>query len=531
MNINRQRRQLLQHLQVGQFDAAGLNIAAWLAFAPGAFEPQFMRVQYFLQRGELRAAHDEAIRLLRSQACPAEFAVEALNCLNSFAAQDAMIEFATKFTHRADLPARDLAEAAVTLSRVGAHSLALVWADDAARLAPNDAVCLVNRALILNYLGKFEHARDDLLKVIRETNHSAMAFWLLARLERQTPESNHVLAIQAANNQKNLHPGDRAFLGYALFKELDDLGEHARAWEALQAGATFACQQSTYQANNEAQKFAAIKHIFSSEATASIRPSVLNESDASKTPIFILGMHRSGTSLIERILASSPDVFDFGESQRLDAAIRYAANWFAPEVPDVELLRRSATMDYSALAKVYLNLGAQQSKGKRFTTEKTPRNFLNIGFILRALPNAKIIHMRREPIDLCFANFRELFGSGVSHVYAFADLVHYHRLYLDLMRHWHQLYPAQILDVQYENLVQNPQVEAQQVFEFCGIDWSVDYLDLVSRADAPVATLSSVQVRQPINAASVGKWRPYTPWLAELITAFAPEVIPGTDAV
>lgn len=537
MNIDRQNRRLQQYLQAELVDAATQTINAWLDFDPSAFEPKFARVRLDVQRGDFRQACDRIHALVAAQQCPAALVLEVLNCLNTFAAHDAMIEFAEKCQHRNVLPARDLTESAITLSRVGAHLIAVKWADDAVTKAPDDVVCQVNRALIFSYLGNFESARVDLNHVIQNSRFSAMSLWLLSRFSQQSPTSNHVQAIQKELSRSDVHPRDRAFLAYALFKELNDLAQHAHAWVALELGMKVSQQADPYKAAAQSAKFTAIKQAFSSNnaevnglpaCDAPVR--LVEKPDMPETPIFIVGMHRSGTSLIERILGSSPDVFDFGESQRLDAAIRYAANWFAPDVPDLELLRRSASMDYSVLASTFLNLGAKQSEGKRFTTEKTPRNFLNIGFILRAMPNAKIIHMRREPIDLCFANLRELFGVGVNHTYSIPDLIHYHGLYLDLMQHWHALYPDQILDVHYENLVQNPKVEAQRVFEFCGIEWNVDYLDLASRTDAPVATLSSVQVRQPINAASIGKWHPYAPWLGELVAAFAEKVKPKTDA-
>ena len=532
MNIDRQRRRLQQYLHAELLDAAAQTIETWLNFDPMAFEPKFARVRLEVQRGDFALACDHVIALTTAQECPADLVIEVLNCLNTFAAHDAMFDFAEKCVFRNLLSARDLTNAAVTLSRVGAHFLALRLAEDAVVKAPDDVVCIVNRALILSYLGKFERACIDLVCVTQTSRHCAMSFWLLSRFNRQTSASNHVHAIQSELMRSELHPRDRAFLAYALFKELDDLGRHAEAWDALELGSKLAGQEEPYNASAQSEKFAAIKHAFRTcniqlnmqttdvVFSRAVTLSAAENLNFSETPVFIVGMHRSGTSLIERILRGSPDVFDFGESQRLDAAIRYAANWFAQDVPDVELLRRSATINYSTLAKVFFRLGAKQSCGKRFTTEKTPRNFLNIGFILSAMPHAKIIHMRREPIDLCFANLRELFGVGVNHTYSIADLVHYYRLYSDLMHHWHALYPGQILDVDYENLVNNPQHEAQRVFEFCGIDWYDECLDLPSKADSPVTTLSSVQVRQPINTASVGKWRAYAPWLGELIAAF-----------
>ncbi len=526
MNIDRQRRRLQQYLNAGLFDGATNTIETWLAYDATALEPRLARAQINLQQGRLRDAYDEATTALTSEMpCPAEIAIDAINCLNAFAAHDAMIGVAKRFTQQDLLPAQDLTEVAVTLSRVGAHQLALRWAEAAVKKAPHDAVCLVNRALILNYVGQFDRARADLMWVVQNSAHTAMALWLLSRLDRQSEGSNHIELIKKEMTRPNLHPGDGAFLAYALFKELDDLGDYANAWAALKTGAELASTQAPYDSIATEQRFTAIKRAFPTTQTTNVTGELASStaqatSNSENIPVFILGMHRSGTSLLERILGGAPEVFDLGETNRLNIAIRYAANWFGSQDYEPELLARVERMDYEKLRTIFSNSARIQSENKAFVTEKSPSNFLNIGFILRAMPHAKIIHMRRQPIDLCFANYRELFGAGIAHTYKLADLVHFHRLYLDLMQHWHKLFPGRILDVFYEDLVQSPINTSKGVFEFCGIEWREEFLDLLKRSDAPVSTLSSVQVRSAVNTASVGKWRSYAPWLRELLAAF-----------
>ncbi len=517
MKPERYRQRFGEQIRLGAYAAAAATLDSWLARAPQAFEPRLHRIQLDLLNGAYQRAHDAAGGLMSDSDCPPELALETSGCLKSFALHDNLVAWAQRYPWRHKMRAQDLAHIAVNLSAVNAHQLALEWADSGVAKAPTDPVCLVNRALILNYLGQFERARGDLSQVIAGSRHSAMAHWILARLDRQTEDSNHVAAIRQAMAAPELAAGERAFLGYALFKELDDLGDHAGAWASLQTGSNAARVGKPYARATQELLFAGIKRAF--EVGIANNDVGRNED---QVPIFILGMHRSGTSLIERMLGADPEVCDLGETERLPVALQYGADLRCEQTPDVSLLARSARIDYRLVRKVFNESARSQTQGRRFATEKSPSNFLNIGFIAQALPHAKILHLRRDPLDLCFANYREHFGAQVTHTRALEDLIHYHGLYRDLMRHWHDCYPGFILDVDYEQLVRDPQAESKRVFDFCGLRWQASVVDLTRRVADPVATLSSVQVRQAINTASIGRWRPYAQWLGALTDAFPP---------
>jgi hypothetical protein len=515
MTPDRYRQRFAQQLRDGLYVAAAKTLGEWQARLPAAFEPRFHQIQLHLLNGACRSARDTAAELMVRTDCPPRLALEAALCLKSFALHDLLISWAGRYTQREHMPARDIAHVATTLSGVGAHALALEWADLAVAKSPGDAVCEVNRALILSYLGEFDRSRVGLERVIATSKHQAMAYWLLARLRRQTPETQHVAAMRQLLAETGMAVEDRAFLGYALFKELDDLGDHAQAWAALHAANQAARISSPYHATAQEHVFSAIKGLRLPEPAAAG-----GQGEADQVPIFIVGLHRSGTSLIERILGASPDVHDLGETDRLSAALRYGADIYCERVPDLSLLSRASRIDYKQVSRVFDQAALAQSGGKRFVTEKSPGNFLNIGFIRQAMPHARILHMRRDPIDLCFANYREHFAAQVTHTHTLEDLVHYHGLYRDLMRHWHDRFPGFILDVDYEQLVRDPEAESRRVYAFIGLDWRADAVAIERRSTQPVATLSSVQVRQPVNTASIGRWRPYAPWLGTLIDAF-----------
>ena len=515
MQIEQFRRQFARCLASSQIAEAMQVLRTWRAQTESTFEPDFHAVQCELRLGQYRQAMDRALQLRPTGDCDPGQLLELVQCLSHFAAHDQLIAWAREYPHRERVAPRDAAAAAADFSAVGAHDLALTWVESATRRAPEDPVCRVNRALILSHLGRFEDARRDLEWAVKRRDSQAMAHWHLARLSRQTAKQNRILAIRKAL-QASTDPREVAFLAHALFKTYDDLGEYAAAWQALQQTCSAILKRRPYARAEAEQLFESIRQCFPHELPAGAPAST------AVVPIFIVGMHRSGTSLIERMLGASPVVRDMGETRRLEVAIRHAAGEGGLEPLDGELLRRSASAEPTEIRRVFMALNAIQASGWRFQTEKSPDNFLHIGLIRRAMPEARVIHMRREPVDLCFANLRELFGNAAAYSYALEDLAHYHRLYVDLMAHWHRVCPGFVLDVDYEALVRDPIAQSRRVFEFCGLDWNESVIDLRARADAPVSTLSSVQVRQAVNTASVGRWRPYAAWLGPLLQGCRP---------
>lgn len=509
MSIDRHRRRLESHIAGGRRDAALAILAQWRESDPGSIEPELLHARLDLATGRYREARDRVLASVRRLPCPARLARELSTSLKIFVAHDAFVEWATRYPHRKDIAAIDQALIASDLSAAGAYTMALDWIDEAIAKSPSDTICLVNRALICSYLGDPDRSRSDLHKVIGSAQDSAMAHWLLARLDRQLPESNHIERLRATI-PLCMDIRDRAMLQFALFKELDDVGDFDPAWKALSEGCALMHRHQPYDRNAQERLFAAIRQAFPSPDGA-----VVHVSDA-PVPLFIVGMHRSGTTLMERMLGSHPSVVDYGESQRLTAALRYAADHYCSQLIDEELIARIGAIDMAEVASGYLGEGRARTGEATHVTEKTPGNFQLIGFIRRALPQAKIIHMRRDPMDLCFANLREMLVEGARYSNSQEDLVHFHALYEGLMRHWHESHPGFVLDVDYEQLVAEPAVVSRRVFEFCGLEWSPQVIDTLGSAARPVSTLSSVQVRQPVNARSVGRYKPYAAWLQPL---------------
>lgn len=515
MSIERSRRRLHEHLAVGHLDAAEVVLESWCERGGHVQEQRLHRIRLQQQRGRYRAAWREALALEVDPTLPVEMIGEVLACLRQFAAHDRLRDWANQPGLPQRLPPRDAAECAVPISAVGEHALAFEFASAAADRDPSDPVCRVHRALMAGYIGRDEIAHGDLDWACAQTPPLAMALWLRGRSRRATAAANDVAQLQLLLQQTHWHPQDRAYLAFALFKECDDLGDAATAFAALAEGCRLMHVGAHYDAAAEAALARSMLEQFplmqSPEEPVDAAPHV---------PIFIVGLHRSGTTLLERMLGAADGVRDLGETDRLHVAIRAASDRLDGDTLRTGEPLRTDSIDWALLRQAYFASAARQTSAARMVTEKSPAHFWHVGFIRHAFPEARVLHLRRNPIDLCFANLRERFGPGVRHVYSQADLIHYHGLYRRMMEHWHQAYPGFVLDVEYEALVRDPVGESKRVFEFLGLPWRPEVVDLQARSEVPVTSLSASQVRQAVHTASIGRWRPYAEWLAPLCAAF-----------
>jgi hypothetical protein len=238
-------------------------------------------------------------------------------------------------------------------------------------------------------------------------------------------------------------------------------------------------------------------------------------------PIFIVGLPRTGTTLLERVLGNHPCVRNRGELPDLGAQARWLADHACATPMDATLARRLRQGDHALLGERYAQHIGLAAGDARRPTDKNPDNYCLVGSILKALPDARVLHMRREPMDACFSSLKELFGlSAHAWSYDFADLAAHHGQYRRLMAHWHAVAPGRILDVDYESLVAAPEAEARRILAFCGLPDSPGMADVAGNRSA-VATASSVQVRKPIHARNVGGWRRYEAQLAPLAARLA----------
>ena len=371
--------------------------------------------------------------------------------------------------------------------------------------APDDPQILYNWAAALTAVGRLEEAERAYDRVVALAPRDADAWYNRATLRRQTATHNHVAAIEAQLRATAPGEAGRVALDYALAKELEDLGEHARSFAALKRGADARRSRLSYRVTADSEAMAGIARTFDSEWSATPR-----RGDPDRRPVFIVGLPRSGTTLVDRILSSHSGVVSRGESTDFAAAVTRCADGAQGKA---DLIRRAARIDPARLGAEYC--GTLPACGAERVIDKTPLNFLYLGLIRAALPAATLIHVRRAPLDVCYAMYKTLFRMAYPFSYSLDDLAQYYIAYDALMAHWRRTLHGQLLEIDYEDLVSNQEAVSRRLIARCGLEWEPQVLNF-ERNTAPTFTASAAQVRQPIYTSSLGLWRHYASELAPL---------------
>lgn len=394
---------------------------------------------------------------------------------------------------------------------LGLNDQALQLMDRARATGYDNADFRYFRALQLQFNGHLADAEAEMESCLRLGPTFGRASLSLARIRKQTAESNHIDFIRSRLSTVPQGSEDHASFEFALHKELDDLGQLDEAWSALDRANAIMASRLPYDAAVEEALFDRVierfdSAFFSGEST--VEP-------AGPTPIFIIGLPRSGTTLLERVLGSHSQVTSAGELTDLPRQLRWVADRQGHPLLDPELLDDLPRIDFAELGRRYLEQSRWRANGRAYYIDKLPPNFMLVGCIRRALPDAKVVHMSRDPMDVCFSNYRAMFGDAYAYSYAFDRLAHHHRQYARLMNHWHEALPGFVLDLPYADLVGDTEAACRRLLEFCGLPFEADCLDHTLNP-ASVSTLSSAQVRQPIHARGLGEWRRYQQQLQPL---------------
>jgi len=391
---------------------------------------------------------------------------------------------------------------------LGEHPKSLAFMDRAQSLGYDNPDFRYFRGVQLQFNGRLKEAEEEMETCLKMGPTYGRASLTLARIKTQTPESNHLDYIRTQLERVEKDTEDHASFEFALYKELEDLGEIDDAWAALERGNAIMHHRLGHDAAEEGELIEAL--------IARTTPDFLTPTSAQfdgPMPIFVLGLPRSGTTLLERILGNHSMVESAGELSDFPRQMQWEGNHYSFPPLDLVSVARSDKFDYAQIARRYLEQSQWRANGKTFYVDKLPPNFLLAGYIHRAFPHAPILHMKRDPMDACFSNYRAMFGGSYAYSYDQKNLVLHYMRYRRLMDHWHQVMPGRILDVPYNELVRDPEAKAREILAYCKLPYEPGCVDL-SRNRTPIATMSSAQTREKITDRSIGEWRRYEKQLA-----------------
>lgn len=354
------------------------------------------------------------------------------------------------------------------------------------------------------FLGKFDQAEAHLDELLAQVPVAGDAMYLRSTVRRQTPSRSHIAQLEARLKAGFDSPLDAAGCLYALAKEHEDLGNDEQSIDALTRGAALKRSTLRYDLRGECE---AIDGIRSAYGSGTIESEVGEH--AQDAAIFIVGLPRTGTTLLERMLAQHTRTVSAGELPYFGGALASAARRCLLAGQARNMVEASLQIDFAALGRSYLE-GARQAveQAEGIVIDKMPINFMYCGLIRKALPNARIIHLRRDPMDACYAVFKTLFPSAYYYSYDLKELATYYAAYDRLMQHWRNVMPNALLDVRYEDLVSDTEEQMRRVLAWCGLDWEPGVLQFADD-QRPSTTASAAQVRGQVHGNSIGKWRRY----------------------
>jgi tetratricopeptide (TPR) repeat protein len=396
----------------------------------------------------------------------------------------------------------------------GALDEALALHQRALALNPDLADACNNMGNVLKELGRLDEARAAYRRALALDPAMSGAYVNLADATTFAPDEPLLAAMETLAGRQDLTSTDRMQLHFALGKAYGDLAQHEASFAHLLRGNALKRAVTRYDEAAALGLFDRIEAVLSAERLAGMA----GHGDRSQAPIFVLGMPRSGTTLVEQILASHPLVHGAGELDAFDAVVRTVHGPDGAILPYPDFVPALDATAIRAIGSRYVERLRALAPETPYVTDKMPSNFFFVGLIHLALPRARIIHVMRDPVDTCVSCFSKLFSAAQDHTYDLAELGRYYARYARLMAHWRRVLPPdRMLEVRYEDVVADLDGETRRIIAHCGLDWDPRCLAF-HRTERPVRTASATQVRRPIYRSAVGRWRVYAPYLAPLLT-------------
>lgn len=402
----------------------------------------------------------------------------------------------------------------VALSRIGDHKNAIILFERAIALQKTPAF-FYNLGSSQTFAAQFDAARRSYEAAIAMSPLFYQAHSSLSHLGGISPQDNHIARLLEVDKQLS-HPDAKLHIAHALSREYEALGEYDKCFQVLASAKQAKRQKLSYTFSQDKQIFDAIRRLDQALEAVS------NNDESQAKPVFVVGMPRSGTTLMERVLTNHAETVAIGERQEFGLAVKAQSGTQTRHVLDIETLAAIASSDYAAIGHAYIENLQKVVDTTLCFVDKMPLNILYAGLICRSLPHAKIVCMLRNPMDTVWGNYKQLFSLNDPYYrYAFDQVstAQYYAEFKSLALYWQERYPRQFFLQSYDDFVQHPAHFAPKIFDFCGLSFSPSLLDITQNESA-VATASSVQVRSAINAKSLGQWRRVSKHLSAALDTF-----------
>ena len=374
----------------------------------------------------------------------------------------------------------------------------LEWHQKACKANPDHPPFQINLANAHLYLGDRDAARGILESIVETEPRDTQAHWLLSRAGKATARQ-HVDQMKAMLGD-DLQPQSIAYLQYAIGKELEDLEDWQGAFAAWSAGAAARRSLVAYDEAADLELFETLEATFTSDWLEKHQGTC-----ADAGPVFIVGQPRTGTTLLDRMLDAHPSVASAGELRHFGFAVRQVTGSNELRQFSPGLMRQAAEADFTAIGDAYVDITSGLRLDSPHIIDKLPSNYLYLPLILAALPNARIIHVRRNPLDTCLAIFKQLFADAYLYSYDFGELARHYQRYRSLMDTWRTRFGDRFVEIDYEALVSEPEESLRPILQFIGLSWNDACLEYFSR-DSSVTTASAHQVREAPHQRSVNHW-------------------------
>jgi tetratricopeptide (TPR) repeat protein len=433
------------------------------------------------------------------------WAIQKARCLSRLGDTQALESEVAQLTSRKLKTAYQHSAVGMLQTQLGKREDALAFYEKAAELEPKHAMHFYNVACMQRSLGHLEAAETNYDEAIRLNPADYESYKIRSDLRVQTKERNHVAELEGLLNEDIEEERGRVQIRYAVAKELEDLGEAQRSFEHLQSGSDSRRKLMKYDVAKDLETIEAIKRTFDRGVFESAGTGCEN-----REPIFILGMPRTGTTLVERILASHSGVFAAGELNNFAAQLMtmIRAQNKDKKLSRDEIVQSSSQLDFQRLGESYVASTRPFTGQTARFIDKMPLNYLYVGLIHLALPNATIINLKRDPMDTCYAIYKQLFVDAYPFSYDLEEMARYYVAYHQLMEHWNSVLPGVVQTVRYEALVDDLEDKTRQMLDVCELEWEAQCLKFYENKEAST-TASTAQIRRPVYKSSVGKWRSY----------------------